>query len=53
MTNFEKLKNMDLRETANLLCEVFEKCECDKCPVSNLCELGKNGFVKFLESEDE
>lgn len=53
MTNHEKLKEMTLEEAAAFLCDLIDEKydDCEKCPVTELCSLGKNGFKVWLERE--
>ncbi len=55
MTNFENLKQMDVEELAELLCDNFD---CDICPAydANYCTIKNTSICsiamkKYLESE--
>lgn len=54
MTNFERIKNMTVEEMAisfGALCDSI--LYCPLCPFNEWCEIGSNGFKKWLESEAE
>lgn len=60
MKNKEALRAMTDEELANFLCNLVEivadkadKSVCDFCPVADMCERGKNGFIPWLESEEK
>lgn len=47
-TNFEKLLAMNKRELSVVLCNLTE---CGKCPMSDRCYLGHNGFIDWMEAD--
>lgn len=55
MTNFEKIKNMSVKELAEKLNESFA---CDRCPINDLCDSIVGGnctkvWIEWLKSEVE
>ena len=50
MTNYEWLKSMSVEELGHELCRISE---CERCPVSDKCELGKNGYITWLKEENK
>ena len=62
MNNRDKLNSMTNEELSELFCktmeEIAEKTEdgdwcCDLCPVTNICKAKNNGFLAWLEKEEE
>lgn len=56
MTNFEKIKSMNLEELADMLCNIASGEEgggCKTCIASSLCSFGHNGMKELLESDSE
>ena len=59
MRTREVINSMTNEELSTLFCEIVESAAykvnansvCDLCPVSQMCEKGKNGFRTLLESE--
>ena len=49
-TRYEKIQKMNLEELGHYLCEQHD--ECDRCPVTDLCRKGQNGFITWLKEED-
>ncbi len=53
MTNFENIKQMSKEDLAKFLCDMQSADDCaNSCPARDMCRLGHNGMVKWLESED-
>lgn len=50
MTNLEKLKRMDRKELAVILCDLSE---CDNCPYAEYCSTDHNGAYVWLGKESE
>ena len=52
MTNFERIKAMDVEEIAKYLCHMMTaECCYISCPARYECAANDNGMVRFLESE--
>ena len=53
MTNFERIKDMSIKEIASFICSCSD-CGNGRCYGKNSCKPGDgacNGLVKYLESE--
>lgn len=49
-TVFEKIRGCEKpAELARALCDEMD--DCNKCPVSGWCRLGRNGFNEWLEQK--
>lgn len=54
MNNFEWIKNHSDKESlGRCLCDLVDVNvgDCEKCPVSEQCSPGNNGYIKWLEKE--
>lgn len=52
MTRFEKMKEMNLGELANFLCDE-QNDDCEHCVAFDLCRMGHLGMREYLEEELE
>lgn len=48
MTNYEWVKSMPVEELGHELCRLSD---CGRCPVSEICERGKNGYITWLKEK--
>lgn len=55
MTNFDKIKNADIDEMAQLLCKAIEditdEYPCDHCFMEGRCSNGHNGWTDWLKEK--
>ena len=55
MDRLDIIKNLTHEQAGQFLCDALdllnETDDCDHCPVRKLCEVGHNGWRKFLESK--
>jgi hypothetical protein len=61
MNNVDKIRKMTDVELASFLCDIVQDvaikadlsdaCKC--CPVNKMCRAGKNGFVFYLQTNEE
>lgn len=52
-TNADRIRNMTDEELADWLCHIVsnETVNCSHCIVEEYCEMGRNGFKKWLKQE--
>lgn len=55
MTNFEKIKRMNVKDMASALCDAIDRVggNCEHCPAEKMCKKGENGMMKWLLDEVE
>jgi len=55
MTNFEKIKRMNVKDMASALCDAIDRVggNCEHCPAEKICRKGENGMMKWLLDEVE
>ena len=61
MTNYERIKSVTSEELGRYFCEAMDVISentkkefvCDICPVKKMCSKGHNGFVAWLNSEED
>lgn len=52
MNNFEWIKEKSTIDTlAHCLCDLYDRnnTDCEHCPVSEQCSIGKNGYAQWLK----
>lgn len=52
MNNFEWIKEQSTIDSlGHCLCDLYDGkiADCEKCPVSEKCSYGKNGYVQWLK----